>query len=208
MPLDQGTVRICVAPGQHVFEGQAIARLQGGEIDGAFVRGAIAIGPFRSDSQGAVFRIRLLVEIAARAMSPAVNDFWTAMAAADALGEAMAGHCDNWVDDDRMPVHHAAPQLELPGQDFRGLFEEPLAAFRQAAADYPSVTIRMLGNIAQLLRQFATQDAAPGLSAFLTGYAGELADHAQARAQSDKDRNDIAAALRDVRHYRTQAETA
>ena len=204
---NHGVVRVCVAPGQHVFEGQTIARMETSAVDSDFIRSTIAIGPFRSDSQGAVFQIRLLVEIAARAMSPAVNDFWTAMAAADAISEILAGHRENWVDDGLMPVHHTATYLELPGQDFRGLFKAPLDSFRQAAADYPSVTIRMIGNIAHLLDQLEVQEAAPGLRDFLNGYASQLAEHGQSRAQIEKDKSDIAAALQGVQR-RIEARAA
>ena len=202
-----GAVRICVAPGQHVFENQSIAMLENACPDADAIRECIPIGNFRSDNQGTVFQIRLLVEIAARAMSPAVNDFWTAMVTADAICEVLQGHRTNWIDAPQVPVRCGKRAIELPGQDFRGLFEDPLAEFRQAAADYPSVSIRMIGNIARMIMQLHVAGCPAGLRAFLRDYAEQLADHAQARAQTDKDREDIREAFAKVDRMMTEPAT-
>ena len=190
---DCGIVRVCVAPGQHVLRGETLIALehQGADND-KFLR-CIPIGPFRSNSQGAVFQIRLLVEIAARALSPAVNDFYTAIAAADALAEVIGAHCDNFVDPSHTPVSREAPQIELPGQDFAGLFSDPLAAFRQAAAPYPSVSIRMIGNLDRVLQLQC--DGLHGTRGFLTDYATRLHAHARAMCETDYDRASLDDAL-------------
>jgi len=197
----EGAMRICVAPGQHVLKGEPIARFERAFASPEIVKKAVPIGPFRSDSQGAVFQIRLIVEIAARALSPAVNDFYTALAAADAMAEILLRHSANWVDPDRVPVSANHPRFELPGQDFRGLFDDPLDAFRQAAADYPSVAIRMIGNYGRVMR--GVSDGAGkseggglhGCSKFLEAKARALRDHAVQRAQLDHDASDIRAAF-------------
>ena len=190
-----GAVRVCVAPGQHVLKDQPILLLEHEHSNPKELLSAIPIGPFRSNREGPVFQIRLLVEIAARAMSPAINDFWTALVTADALTEVLKGHRASWIDDGLMPASAKAPALELPGQDFRGLFAAPLAAFRQAAANYPSVTIRMIGNIERLLQQLQAEGCPHGLIVFLCEYAGQLADHTTQRSEAEKDKRDIADAL-------------
>lgn len=190
-----GVVRICVAPGQHVLKDQPLAMLENATVSRNDILSSIPIGPFRSDSQGPVFQIRLLVEIAARALSPGINDFYTAMAAADALVEVMASHCDNWVENGHVPVSATAPRLELPGQDFRGLFEDPLAAFRQAAANYPSVSIRMIGNIERILHLRSAAGDRTGFGEFLRGYAEGLHEHAMVHAELNSDRTALTRAL-------------
>jgi len=194
-----GAVRICVAPGQHVFKDQTIAMLENECSDPDAIRDCMPIGNFRSDNQGAVFQIRVLVEIAARAMSPAVNDFWTAMVASDAICEVLYGHRTNWIDEGHVPVRRGGRAIELPGQDFRGLFEDPLAQFRQSAADFPSVSIRTIGNIERMVALFHMSACPIGLRNFLSDYAEQLASHARDRAQTDKDREDIRAALAKVK---------
>ena len=192
-----GFARLEVAPGQHVLEGQPLLRSHRECPDVKAVRRAIPIGEFRSDGQGAVFQIRLLVEIAARALSPAINDFYTGIAAVDALTQAMAAQRKLWVDSGHMPVSADFPELELPGQDFRGLFEDPLAALRQAAADYPSVSIRLLGNLRILIDLHG--DERPGLAQFLFDYGVQVHEHASERCVVTKDRSALDRALNALR---------
>ena len=194
---DSGHARLEVAPGQHVLKNQLLVSCERECGDPKAVLRAIPIGKFRSNTQGAVFQIRLLVEIAARALSPAVNDFYTALAAVDALTEVASGHCENWIDDDSTPVSLEYPSITLPGQDFRGLFEDPLAALRQAAADYPSVSLRILGNLKRLIRLHCSD--APGLVAFLTEYGAELHQQARARCEIDKDKDALDRSLAQLR---------
>ena len=188
-----GEARLTAAPGQHVLEGQALIETASKCPDRKAVLRAIPIGRFRSNSQGPVFQIRLLVEVAARALSPAVNDFYTAIAAVDALTEVAGAHVGNWVDADRSVVSSEYPKIALPGQDFRGLFEDPLAALRQAAADYPSVSIRIIGNLERLIHLHA--EGRPGLVRFLREYAQQVHQQARARCEIDKDRSSLDAAL-------------
>ncbi|NVD44962.1 DUF2254 family protein [Qipengyuania atrilutea] len=190
-----GKVHIAVAPGQHVLEGETVLRAAETDLPEKQICRAIPIGPYRSNSQGAVFQIRLLVEIAARALSPAVNDFYSAIAAADRLTSVMANQKDLWIEDGEIAVSALDNRFELAGQDFRGLFEDPMNAFRQAAADYPSVSIRMIGNLARLTRQLSEESASAGLLRYLHRLAEELAEHAKSRAQTDYDRQAIARSL-------------
>ncbi|WP_459786873.1 DUF2254 family protein [Alteriqipengyuania sp. 357] len=190
-----GRVRIAVAPGQHILQGQPIALFEQAGVSPKLVKQALPIGPFRSDRQGAVFGIRLLVEIAARALSPAVNDFYTALAAADALSEVIVRHARNWVGDGSVAASADHPRFELCGQDFASLLDDPLNAFRQAAADYPAVSIRMIGNYARVIAVLERDNDAAGAVRFLGEKARALRDHAVDRAQLAQDKADIAVAF-------------
>ena len=191
---DAGRVRICAPPGQHVLKGEALLLVErdvSDRVSADKLHQAIPVGGFRSDGQGAVFRIRLLVEIAARALSPAVNDFYTAMTAADRLGAAILGQRDNWVDRERIPLFVENESYELPGQDFHGLFADPLDAFRQAACQYPSVAIRMIDNYARIRAIVCEEAKSDEFAGFLRELAQDLRDHAAAMAKFDGDRDDI-----------------
>ena len=184
-------MRICVAPGQHVLKGEPLAQFERRLPSAGAVKKALPIGPFRSDRQGSVFQIRLIVEIAARALSPAVNDFYTALAAADALAEIILRHRESWVDPEQIAVSADHPRFELPGQDFHGLFGDPLNAFRQAAADYPAVSIRMIDNYGRVMRCVSEAGGSPRLASYLADCARALRDHAEDRAQAERDREEI-----------------
>ena len=187
----QGRLRLAAAPGSFVMTGDPLIEFEQAGAPLEQIERRLAIGPFRSDAQGPVFQIRLLVEIAARALSPAVNDFYSAIACADRLCTALAGQTERWVADDTMPVWRHDERFELPGQHFRGLFGAPLAALRQAACDYPSVTIRMIGNLGKLAARVEEAD----LADYLRSEAEAFAAHAIARSGFDRDKADIAEAL-------------
>ena len=192
---DQGAVRFCAAPGQHVLEGEPLVQFATANPDEDCIYKAIPIGEFRSSVQSTVYQVRLLVEVAARALSPGINDFYSAIACADQLAAAISGNASLWVEDGKVAAWEEAPRFELPGQDFRGLFGAPLKAFRQAAADYPSVSIRMIDNYARLCALMAEQDCPAGLLRYLRQSAEELRDHAMANAEQEIDRRDIADAF-------------
>ena len=183
-------VRVEVAPGQHVLKGQPLLRAGGG-FDPERMKAAIAIGDYRSDAQGPVFRIRLLVEIAARALSPAINDFYTALACADKLAAVIESQTGSWIDDEALPALRDCPNLILMGQDFRGLFEDPMNAFRQAACQYPSVSIRMIDNYARIAQRIADRDGPTEMIDFLEKLAKELRDHADSVTSYEEDERAI-----------------
>ncbi|MXO66622.1 DUF2254 family protein [Altericroceibacterium endophyticum] len=191
-----GRLHFCKAPGAHVLEGEALVLCERDGVDPHYIDKAIAIGDFRSDGQGPVFFIRLLVEIAARALSPGINDSYTARAACDALTHAMAGQLGSWVDRADQPLYADDCRFEIPGQDFAALFAGPLATLRQSAADYPAIAARMIDNFGRLLHHDAMMNRSPELRAFLCTQADALADHALAQTQQHLDRETLESARR------------
>ena len=142
-----------------------------------------AIGSFRSAPQGAVFYVRLLVEIAARALSPAVNDFYTARACADTLGAVMAAHGrlgqgDQWIGD-----RDGAARLLIVRARFAAIFDGPLAAFRQSAAAYPVVASRLLDMYGRVL----AREIDPVVRAAIIEHRTILLAHALAKAETETD---------------------
>lgn len=84
-------VRVAVAPGDFVRAGDALAYADGADDEAAAAcLDAIAVGSRRSDARDLSFGIDELVQIAARALSPGVNDPFTAMSCMDWLGAALA----------------------------------------------------------------------------------------------------------------------
>lgn len=190
-----GRVRFCAAPGQFVLEGEPLVQFQNQPPDDKPILAAIPVGEYRSSVQSTVYQVRLLVEVAARALSQGINDFYTALACADQIAAAISGHAETWVDDGEVAVDAEEPRFELPGQDFRGLFEGPLKALRQSASSHPSVTIRMIDNYARLAELFAARDCPKGLIAFLEGQARDLRDQCLGKADYAPDRDDIESAF-------------
>ncbi|MEZ0497489.1 DUF2254 family protein [Sphingomonas sp. IW22] len=147
---------------------------------------------YRSDTSGPVFEANLLVEVAARALSPAVNDFYTALACCDRLVGMFAAalHANEaarwWPDKD------GAARLKLPRRDVTAFMDTPLKALRQTAASYPSVSIRVIDLLGRLP---STPTGGEQLRLFLLTHVTAFAQQAAEHAALDMDRDDINAAL-------------
>jgi uncharacterized membrane protein len=86
-------VRVISNPGDFVVEGGVLfhvgpkARVSGGAAE--LIRESTVLGHDRTPSQDVGFAIRLLVEVALRALSPGINDPFTAVECINRLGEAL-----------------------------------------------------------------------------------------------------------------------
>ncbi len=139
-------------PGKFLVAGGDLARvwpgdrLDDGIADG--VRGAFYLGPLRTLTQDVEFAIDQLVEIAVRALSPGVNDPFTAMNCVDRLGAALvvlAGReipsAYRYDEDGRLRVIADASTIE-------GIVDAAFDQVRQAARTDAAVTIRLLETMA------------------------------------------------------------
>lgn len=86
-------IHVSVEPGDFVSPGSELAQVVGAELSlPASLRcaGAFDLGPTRTMQQDAAFGLRQLVDIALRAISPAINDPSTATICIDRLGSLLA----------------------------------------------------------------------------------------------------------------------
>jgi uncharacterized membrane protein len=87
-------IHLRIHPGTHVIRGTVIATLEPAERAGEGVvkriRQGIVLGAQRTEQQDVGFAIQQLVQIAVRAMSPAINDPFTAAMCVDRLGAGLA----------------------------------------------------------------------------------------------------------------------
>ena len=186
-----GHVRVSARVGDFIVAGEPLGRFVA--ADTAKTEGMprhFSMGGFRSSSEGAAFQVRLTVEIAARALSPAINDFYTALACVDALGPMMIAHgklpqASPWLADDK-----GVARVFVDLSPFDDLFNAPLKALRQAAADYPSVSIHLI----LMLRRVRLQLDDPDIAGLLDAHIAAIAEHAAARTQFADD----ARAIRDA----------
>jgi uncharacterized membrane protein len=85
-------VVLLVRPGDYLFPGATVAELvqgrEGGDAERA-IRDAFSVGSRQAAAQDLQFAVRQLVEIALRALSPGINDPFTAIAVLDRLGAAL-----------------------------------------------------------------------------------------------------------------------
>ena len=82
-----GVIELVPQIGDFVADGEPLFVLYGRAalIDDRIVRGAVAFGPERTMEQDPLFSIRIIVDIALKALSPAINDPTTAVLALDQI---------------------------------------------------------------------------------------------------------------------------
>jgi uncharacterized membrane protein len=83
-------IDVAVAVGDRVMEATTLARVRARDaVSEAAIRRGIALGHDRTFEQDPQYAVRLLVDIAIRALSPAVNDPTTAVQALDEIGDLL-----------------------------------------------------------------------------------------------------------------------
>jgi uncharacterized membrane protein len=99
--------------GDFVGAGDPLFRLYGGAgaIDERRLRGMVAFGPERTIEQDSTFAFRIIVDIAAKALSKAINDPTTAVLAIDQLQSLLRAVGNRNLHDDE--IRDAAGQLRL-----------------------------------------------------------------------------------------------
>jgi uncharacterized membrane protein len=185
-------------PGQFVLQGETLASISPASKLASLaplVSRSVTMGRHRVLSQDLEFGVAQIVEIAIRALSPAINDTFTGIASVDLLGEALtilaeAPQCNGrWFDADGKLRLQVRPLL-LPR-----LVKQAFDQIRQAAADNPAVLIRLLSTIGRLAPKLQTaQDRSA-----LVEQAAAVWETANTRPVVKMDREDIEAAWQKTR---------
>lgn len=147
-------IRLERRPGHYVVKGRVMLTVwPGHRVDEALVArltAAFVIGNRRTALQGVEFSFLQLVEIAVRALSPGINDPFTAIACVDRLGSALCRLAGR----DMPSAHRFDPQgrlrLVAQGSTFDGIVDTAFNQIRQSARSNPAVAIRMLDAITQI----------------------------------------------------------
>jgi uncharacterized membrane protein len=163
--------RICVylerRVGQFVPAGVPLVRVSKPErvpADGALhLTAAFDIGPTRTMQQDVEFGIIQIVDIALRAMSPAVNDPSTAISCVDQLCRIMI----LWTSRMPPPSHYYAPphvlRLFVPLISFDGLLDTAFEQIRHYAAADVAVSLRLMRAFSDIASVTQHADLRTGL---------------------------------------------
>jgi uncharacterized membrane protein len=147
-------IRVLHRPGHFVVQGRPLAVVWPPESAPAVARAlhrAHVTGPHRTLVQDPVFAVDQLVEIALRALSPAVNDTFTALTCIDWLGD---GLCKMSFRDVRSRVHRDKRghiRLIEAGLTYQRIVDRAFDKIRQAARGLPAVNIRQLDALAKVM---------------------------------------------------------
>jgi uncharacterized membrane protein len=177
-------------PGHFIVQGHPIGTAWPPEaaarVNEALGRAHIT-GPYRTLTQDVSFGIDQLVEIAIRALSPAVNDTFTAMTCVDWLGDNLCKIVRNWHPvrvhrDDRGFIRVIAAQ-----PSYERLVQRSFEKIRQASAGMPAIMIRQLDTIAKIMME----TSGPGQRRVLLEQAEMIQRASERSVAEEADRVDV-----------------
>lgn len=136
--------------GAHVINGEIDAWVHAREDLASAVESAVVIGARRSASQDPEWSVRQLVEIALRALSPGINDVFTALAVIDRLALSLALLCERgnsprvWTDAE------GVPRVFGPGPSFELMLDGAFNQIREAGRGQGAVIRRLAETLRKL----------------------------------------------------------
>jgi uncharacterized membrane protein len=146
--------RVTLRPGHFAIPGDGVARIgPSGRVDDDVIRAVqrcFIVGRQRTLDQDVEFAFDQLVEVAVRALSPGVNDPFTAISCVDRLGEGLSALAGREVPS---PFHHDAGgrlRVVTDHSTIPGIFDAAFHQVRQSARGNVAVTIRMMEVLALL----------------------------------------------------------
>ncbi|CAM4046346.1 putative membrane spanning protein (plasmid) [Roseomonas mucosa] len=147
------TLNLLVRPGDYVFTGVAVATVSppalAKEAVGR-VREAMSLGDRRAAAQDLEFAVRQLAEVAVRALSPGINDPFTAMAVLDRFGDVLCGMTDRHLPGAAV-LRDGRAVLFRRAVDYDGLLDAMFHMIRQNGAGSAAVLLRLMEVLGAVL---------------------------------------------------------
>jgi uncharacterized membrane protein len=130
----------------------------------AAVRDALRIGFERTMEQDAAFGVRQLADVASKALSPAVNDPYTAVQALDHLSVILCALAGRRAGHQQLVDRQGVLRLVIPGRDFGYYVELACGQIRRYGCAEPRVVSALLRALHDTA-YFCTDEAARGVIA-------------------------------------------
>lgn len=189
-------VLVLCRPGDYVVAGSPLAKISpGNKLDERIatrINAVFALGEQRSPVQDIEFAVRQLVEVAVRALSPGVNDPFTAVSCIDRLGSASCRLVQREFPSPYRQDEQGILRVVAPATTFRAIADVAFNDIRAYARSSATVTARLL-HIITMVAAFARR----------RGDRDVLRQHAQMIARGSEeglpevnDRSAVAAELR------------
>ena len=190
-------IRLLHRPGHFIVRGHPLASVwPPGAADAVSeaLRVAHITGSSRTLAQDLAFAVDQLVEIAIRALSPAVNDTFTALTCIDWLGESLCKVTTRWRP---LRVHrdsHGYVRVITAHVSYARLIERAFEKIRQAGRGMPAVLIRQLEALAKIIDHTTTEQQRE----LLVEQAALILEVSQQSVPQASDRADVQRAYDDV----------
>jgi len=149
-------VELACRPGHFVFSGRPLAwAAPAAKIDEAIagsIARAIVTGPERTSVQDPEFAVHQLVEVALRALSPGINDPYTALNCVDRLAAALCLLAGRALPSRFLRDADGTVRLITDPYTYGGVVEAAFNQIRQAARPHLAVQLRLLEAVAEVAR--------------------------------------------------------
>ncbi|WP_404958425.1 DUF2254 family protein [Streptomyces sp. 147326] len=142
-----------VTPGRTVSRGMALAEVTGAELPEEVLREAVVTGVERTFDQDPELPFRLLVDIALRALSPAVHDPATAVESMDRLEDLLTRLADRELDFGRFADGAGRVRVTVPVPDWEQYVRTACDDIAVAAAGSPMALRRLRDLLGRLLER-------------------------------------------------------
>ncbi|HEU5014955.1 MAG TPA: DUF2254 domain-containing protein [Roseiflexaceae bacterium] len=179
-------------PGDYVIGGSDLAFIypaaRVSEDMAEQLNGTLAVGPNRTKQQDIQFSIDQLVEVAVRALSPAINDPFTAITCVNELGEALCRLAQR-----RFPSSYRYDEDQhlrviAESLSFKNVVDVAFDKIRNYAGDSTAVTLRMMEVIAIIMKCTRAQEQ----RAALQRQADMILRGSEQKLAEEQDRADVA----------------
>jgi uncharacterized membrane protein len=147
-------IQLLNRPGHFIVAGLPLARVWPEEAADRVARRLArshATGSHRTLTQDLAFAIDQLVEIAIRALSPAVNDTFTALTCIDWLGDALCKLSAQWQPTVAHRDSHGNIRVITADLPYDRFVERAFDKIRQAGRGMPAVMIRQLDALSKII---------------------------------------------------------
>ncbi len=148
-----GLVELVPRVGEFVAEGNALFQLHGGaaRLDGHALRSALAFESERTMEQDPMFAFRILVDIASKALSPAINDPTTAVLSLDQIHRLLRSVGRRHLDTEAMLDEALATGLVFHTPDWEDYVVLAVSEVRQFGAGSIQVVRRLRAMLENLI---------------------------------------------------------
>jgi len=147
-------VRVCRRPGAFVIEGEEMARLAPSPLLNEsltqHVGAMFIIGRERNSTEDVEFVVSQLVEVALRALSPGINDPFTAISCIDWLAAGLSVMAGRVIPSKHRCDSHGNLRVCAESVTFEDIAGLAFNQIRQAAQQHPSISIRLMDAVAAI----------------------------------------------------------
>lgn len=192
---EQGlTIDVVVAQGDYVTPADAVAAVYGTAAPEPARRdriaAAVALGGLRTEADDLMFLVHLLVEIACRALSPGVNDLYTALACLDHLTGALVQAVSGGLQSATMRDGDGRLLVRTRSADAERMIDSVLDTLRRDGVHNTTFALRLISSTRRVLAVADGHPVAPRIGEHLQ----RIAEHAAA-AVAPVDRPAVVAAV-------------